>query len=286
MLDNQTMILLDGKFLSQKIFDDLSNKIQTLQTTSVPSLAVCLIGDNPASFVYVRNKIKACQKVGIKSIKKHFPASISKEDLKKEIEKLNQDSQVQALLIQLPLPQKFSEEEVLSWVDPKKDVDGLTLQNKALLWSGKAVVIPCTPKGILSLLSYYKIPIKGQKAVVVGRSQIVGLPLFQQLVSKNATVTLCHSHTKGLSDICNQADLVFACAGQRHLLSKKDFKKGAVVVDVGIHRGENKKLYGDVNPEGLETHLSALSPVPGGVGPMTIASLLENTILLTKKNHA
>ena len=279
------MIRLDGKLLSLKIFDELSKETQSLKKTVTPCLAVCLVGDDPASSVYVRNKIKACEKVGFLSLEKHFPATVSKEELKKEIEKLNQDPQVQALLIQLPLPQKFSEEEVLSWVDPKKDVDGLTLQNKALLWSGKAVIIPCTPKGILSLLSYYKIPIKGQKAVVVGRSQIVGLPLFQQLVSKNATVTLCHSHTKGLSEICKQADLVFACAGRRHLLSKKDFKKGAVVVDVGIHRGENKKLYGDINPEGLETHLSALSPVPGGVGPMTIASLLENTLLLAKKNH-
>ena len=278
------MIRLDGKLLSEKIFDDLSNEIQSLKKTFTPCLAVCLVGDDPASFVYVRNKIKACERAGISSVKKHFPAGISKEELKKELEKLNQDSLIHGILVQLPLPQQLSPAEVLSWIDPKKDVDGLTLQNKALLWSGKAEIIPCTPKGILSLLNYYKIPLQGQKAVVIGRSQIVGLPLFAQLLSKNATVTLCHSQTQNLSDICKQADLVFACAGKKHLLSKKDFKKDAVVVDVGIHR-EDKKLYGDVNPEGLENHLSALTPVPGGVGPMTIASLLENTLLLAKKNN-
>ena len=225
------------------------------------------------------------QRVGISSLKKHFPASISKQDLKTEIEKLNQDDRVHGILIQLPLPSNWSEEEVLTWLDPTKDVDGLTLENKALLWSGKAAIIPCTPQGILSLLDYYKIPVRSQKAVVIGRSDIVGLPLFHQLLSRDATVTLCHSQTKNLSDICSTADLIFACAGKKHLLSKKDFKKGAVVVDIGIHR-ENKKLFGDVNPEGLEDHLFAMSPVPGGVGPMTIASLLENTLILAKKQYS
>lgn len=279
------MIRLDGNLLSQKIFSSILKETQAFKKDFVPRLAVCLVGEDPASSIYVKNKIKACEKAGIQSLKKHFPAGISKQKLKQEIERLNQDSNLHAILIQLPLPQGLPAEEVLSWLDPKKDVDGLTLQNKALLWTGRADIIPCTPKGIISLLNHYKIPIKGQKAAVIGRSQIVGLPLFQQLISKNATVTLCHSHTKELSEICRQADLVFACTGKKRFLSKKDLKKGATVIDVGIHR-EGGKIYGDVNPEGLEDHLSALSPVPGGVGPMTIASLLENTLLLAKKNHS
>ena len=278
------MILLDGKFLSQKIFQNLYSETQKFKKDLIPSLAVCLAGDNSASRIYVENKIKACKKAGLKSVPRYFPSDCSKQDLKEEILKLNADPDIHGILVQLPLPQKFSEQELLSWIDPKKDVDGLTLENKALLWSGRPRVTPCTPKGIISLLKYYKIPIKSQHAVVVGRSQIVGLPLFQQLVFHDATAVLCHSHTKDLSAVCQRADLVFVCAGKKHLLSQKDFKKGAVVVDVGIHRVD-KKLYGDVNPLGLEGHLSALTPVPGGVGPMTIASLLENTVHLAKKQH-
>jgi len=233
------MQILDGRMVAQKIKTSLQNKIFDFLEESgkkKPCLAIILVGDNPASSVYVKNKIKACEKVGISSLKKHFPASITKKELKEQIEKLNQDNKVHGVLIQLPLPFGFLEEELLSWLDPKKDVDGLSLENKALLWAGKSPIIPCTPKGILSLLDHYKIPIKAKQSVVIGRSQIVGLPLFHQLLSRNATVTLCHSHTKGLSDICKRADLVFACVGRKHLLSKKDFKKGAVVIDVGIHR--------------------------------------------------
>ena len=230
------MILLDGKLLSQKIFQNLYSETQRFKKDFIPSLAVCLAGDNSASRIYVENKIKACKKAGLKSVPRYFPSDCSKQDLKEEILKLNADPDIHGILVQLPLPQKFSEQELLSWIDPKKDVDGLTLENKALLWSGRPRVIPCTPKGIISLLKYYKIPIKSRHAVVVGRSQIVGLPLFQQLVFHDATAVLCHSHTKNLSVVCQKADLVFVCAGKRHLLSQKDFKKGAVVVDVGIHR--------------------------------------------------
>ena len=163
-------------------------------------------------------------------------------------------------------------------------MDALTLENKALLWQGEPRVVPCTPKGIISLLKYYEISIKGKAVVVVGRSQIVGLPLFQQFLSHQATVTVCHSHTKNLPEICRSADIVVACAGVKGLLSKKDFKKGSVVVDVGIHR-VGKKLCVMLTQKGLESHLSALSPVPGGVGPMTIASLLENCLQLAKLNY-
>ena len=280
------MKILDGKLLSEKIFKDIFNEVQGLKKNYnfVPGLAVCLVGHNPASEIYVKNKIKACEKAGFYSVLKKFPSHISKENLKKEILLLNEDNSIHGLLVQLPLPKGFYESEVLSWLSPQKDVDALTLENKALLWQGLPRVIPCTPKGIISLLKYYDISIKGKTAVVVGRSQIVGLPMFQQLLSHQATVTVCHSHTKNLTEVCRLADIVVVCAGVKSLLSKKDFKKGAVVVDVGIHR-RGKKLYGDVDQEGLKGHLSALSPVPGGVGPMTIASLLENCLHIAKLDH-
>ena len=277
------MKILNGKVLSENIFQNIFVEVQKLEKNHgvKPGLAVCLVGDDPASAIYVKNKIKACERVGFYSVLKKFPKNISKEELKKEILALNIDNKIHGILVQLPLPEFFLEKEIFSWLDPKKDVDALTLENKALLWQGTPRVIPCTPKGIISLLKHYDISIIGKRAVVVGRSQIVGLPMSQQLLSQNATVTVCHSQTKNLSEICRLADIVIACAGVKGLLSKKDFKKGAVVVDVGIHRADNK-LYGDVNTEALEDHLLALSPVPGGVGPMTIASLLENGLLLAK----
>ena len=280
------MKILDGKVLSEKIFKGIFDEVQALKKNCglVPGLAVCLVGDNPASEVYVRNKMKACEKVGFYSVLKKFPKDISKENLKEEILALNADKNIHGILAQLPLPKGLCVREVLSWIDPKKDVDALTLENKALLWQGNPRVIPCTPKGIISLLKHYGISIAGKTAVVVGRSQIVGLPLFQRFLAHQATVTVCHSQTKNLSEICRLGDIVVACAGVKALLSKKDFKKDAVVVDVGIHRVD-KKLYGDVDTTGLANHLSALSPVPGGVGPMTIASLLENCLHLAKRNH-
>ena len=273
------MQILDGKLLSEKIFQRLSEKLKT--GDFVPGLAICLVGEDPASQVYVKHKIKACDRVGFYSVLKKYPANITLSQIKTEIKALNQDPKIHGILVQLPLPSTFSEKEILSFVNPKKDVDALTLENKALLWAGSPRLIPCTPKGIMSLLKAYQISIKGQKAVVVGRSQIVGLPMFQQLLSHQATVTVCHSQTQNLSLICQSADIVVVCAGQKYLLSKKDFKKGAVVVDVGIHKTK-QGLCGDVHPEGLKEHLSALTPVPGGVGPMTIASLLENGFQLAQ----
>ena len=277
------MKILNGKTLSEKILQGIFDEVQSLKKNHklTPGLAVCLVGNNPASEIYVRNKIKSCEKAGFFSLLKKFPENISKEDLKKEICILNEDKNIHGILVQLPLPKKFYKNEVLSWLSAEKDVDALTLENKALLWQGTPRVVPCTPKGIMTLLKHYEISVKSKKAVVVGRSQIVGLPMFQQLLSHQATVTVCHSQTKNLSEICRSADIVVVCAGIRGLLSKKDFKKGSVVIDVGIHRVDNK-LYGDVNTEDLQDHLSALSPVPGGVGPMTIVSLLENGLILAK----
>ena len=277
------MQTLDGKLLSQRIIQKISIEVQEFKKvySFVPGLAVVLIGDNPASELYVKHKIKACRQAGFHSIFKKDPSSILKTNLKNQIDELNSQKDIHGILVQLPIPPALNEREILSWIDPKKDVDGLTLENKALLWSGCPRVIPCTPQGVMTLLKHYEIPIKGKQAVVVGRSQIVGLPMFQQLLSHQATVTICHSQTNNLSQICRQADIVVVCAGQMGLLGKEDFKKGAVVVDVGIHR-EGKKLFGDVRSENLENYLSAFTPVPGGVGPMTIAMLLENCFRLAK----
>ena len=259
------MKILDGKFLSCEIFKELALKVQNFKEEGVPGLAVCLIGDNPASQVYVRNKIKACETVGFYSLLKKYPAVASPKELKQEITALNKNPKIHGILVQLPLPSQLCEKEVLSWIDPKKDVDALTLENQALLWSGKPRIVPCTPKGIISLLKYYEIPISSRQAVVVGRSQIVGLPVFQQLLSHNATVTICHSHTKHLSSICQTGDIVVVCAGKRHFFSQKDFKKGAVVVDVGIHKKDNK-LYGGCESRRLGVSSFCLNTCSGGGG--------------------
>ncbi len=281
------MIYLDGKLLSHSLIENLKSRVLNFQKkySTVPGLAVVLVGDDSASRVYVRQKLKQCSNVGFHSVLKEFPSDVRAHDLKKQIKEFNEDPKFHGILVQLPLPSSLKEEEVLSWLDPKKDVDGLTLENKALLWSNRPRVIPCTPLGIIRLLKHYKISIEGQKALVVGRSQIVGLPMAQQLLFHQATVTICHSKTKNLKQECSQADIVIACAGKKALLNKDYFKKDAVVVDVGIHRVvKNSKTYlvGDVQPDGLENHLKALSPVPGGVGPMTIAMLLENTLHLSE----
>ena len=281
------MIYLDGKSLSQSLLDDLKSRVQAFKKkhSFVPGLAVFLVGEDLASEIYVKQKIKQCSFVGFHSLLKKFPKDIKAADLKKEIEKLNQDARFHGILIQLPLPSPLKESLVLSWLDPRKDVDGLTLENKALLWSGQKRVVPCTPLGIIKLLKHYQIPLEGQKVVVIGRSQIVGLPMVQQLLSHQATVTICHSKTQNLKQECLLADIVISCAGKKSLLNKDFFKKGAVVVDVGIHREikDGKTfLKGDVNAEGLKGHLKALSPVPKGVGPMTIVMLLENTFQLAE----
>lgn len=277
------MTLLDGKTLKEKILQRIAKEVQVFKKkhSLVPGLALIRVGDDLPSKIYVNNKIKACQQLNFHSLLKEFPAEITKEDLKQEIEKINSQKNIHALLVQLPLPSSFNTKELFSWIDPKKDVDALTIENQGLLWSGSPRIVPCTPQGIIALLKHYKIPIQGKRAVVVGRSQIVGLPLAQQFLSHQATVTIGHSQTQNLSEICRTGDIVAVCAGKKSLLGKEDFKKGAVVVDVGIHREKNK-LFGDVRREGLEGQVSALTPVPGGVGPMTIAMLMENCLKLAK----
>ena len=276
------MQILDGRALAQNIKDDLKKRIQSFCEThkSPPGLAIALIGKNPASQVYVRQKMKAAKEVGIQAQQLELPESISPQKLKKIILGLSTDSQTQAILVQLPLPPSLRKEEVISWIHPEKDPDCLTIENQGLAWSEQARVFSCTPLGIMKLLQHYNIPIKSKQAVIVGRSQIVGKPMAQMLLQAHATVTICNSHTIDMSSITQRADIVIAAAGKQDLLGKKDLKKGAVVIDVGIHRIQQNGrtlLKGDVRAEELKDWVSFLSPVPGGVGPMTVAMLLENT---------
>ena len=280
------MTLLDGRSLAQKIKNNLKEQIQQFYKTHKfrPGLTIVLIGENPSSQIYVRQKIKASQEVGIISQLIQLPENISSQDLKSKIRNLNTDPKTQAILVQLPLPPSLKEREVFSWIPPEKDPDCLTVENQGLAWTGQARVFPCTPLGIMKLLNQYNIPLKGKQAVVVGRSQIVGQPMAKMLLQAHATVTICHSHTTNISSITQRADVIVVATGKRGLLGKQDFKQGAVVVDVGIHKVQEKGrfvLKGDIRSEELKNWLSFLTPVPGGVGPMTVAMLLENTYHLT-----
>ena len=282
------MQLLDGKAVAaqkrQEIAENIEKFIQSQRRA--PGLAVVLVGEDPASSVYVRNKIKACKQVGVLSFEHRLPEQTSPEELETLITRLNQDGQVDGILVQLPLPKRLNEHAVLSWIDPQKDPDGLTTENLGLMLSGRARIYSCTPNGVMEIFKYYDISVEGKSAVVVGRSNIVGKPMALLLQNANATVTVCHSRTPDISLHTRQADLVIVAAGKKALLGKKDFKQGAVVVDVGMHRevvDGKTKLCGDVRFEELDGWVSAATPVPGGVGPMTITMLLHNTLQLAKQ---
>lgn len=276
------MLILDGRTLANELKVDLKKRISQFTDTTgvIPCLAVVLVGNNPASKVYVANKIKECEAVGMRSLERVLPQEVSQDDLLKVVRELNQDSAVHGILVQLPLPEHLNSQEVINAIAPLKDADGLTPENMGLLLGGNKRVAPCTPQGVIQLLKRFQIPIKGQRAVVVGRSQIVGKPMALLLMEENATVTLCHSHTKDLDQHLQQADIVVAALGKPEFLSTSQFKEGSVVVDVGIHRRGDGKLCGDVRQDGAAKKLKALSPVPGGVGPMTISMLLANTLKL------
>ncbi|MGZ3742588.1 MAG: bifunctional methylenetetrahydrofolate dehydrogenase/methenyltetrahydrofolate cyclohydrolase FolD [Pseudobdellovibrionaceae bacterium] len=278
------MILLDGKKVSAARREALKPRIELFKKAvgRAPHLAVILVGEDPASQVYVRNKHRSCQNIGMESSVHIVPANITQDTLHQWIEKLNLDDKVDGILVQMPLPKHLSMEPVLRNIMLEKDADGLTYANAGYLMAGKPFVKPCTPMGIMSILEYYNIKVEGMDAVVVGRSQIVGKPMAMLLNEANATVTLCHSKTRNLREHTTRADLVVVAAGQKHLLGKEDFKKGAVVVDVGMHGTGGGELCGDVRFEELKDFVSALTPVPGGVGPMTITSLLENTVFLAE----
>ena len=282
------MLQLQGKEVSLKIRALLQTRVEALKSTSgrAPRLDVILVGADKASQVYVKNKHIACEKIGMESHIHNLAAEVSEAKLLKLIQSLNANSKVDGILVQMPLPAQISSQKVLDMISPMKDADGLTPLSTGLLWSGQPGVRSCTPQGVIHILEHYKIPIAGQHAVVIGRSQIVGKPMAGLLLEKDATVSICHSRTKNLEQITCQGDIVVVAAGKPRFLGKSAFKKGAVVIDVGIHgTGTGRdNICGDVKIEELVDWASAVTPVPGGVGPMTITCLLENTILLAERS--
>ncbi len=276
-------IILDGKALRDKILQDLKVKIDSYEVK--PSLAVILVGNNPASQIYVNNKHKIAQKIGIKSEIINYPTDITEETLLNKIDELNNNPDIDAILVQLPLPEHISKDKVINSISADKDVDGFTPYNFGKLFSGEIpTVYPCTPKGILLMLDEYNIELDGKHAVVVGRSSIVGRPLSQMLLNRNATVTVCHSHTKNLSQITKTADILISAVG-KNIIKGEMLKSDCVVIDVGIFKDEYGKTRGDVDFETSSKIAAYISPVPGGVGPMTIASLMLNTVELFKKHR-
>ena len=281
----QTAQILDGKALAQKIRTQLQVRVQNLQVQigRPPGLAVLMVGDNPASAVYVRNKEKACSKVGITSFGKHFPADTSAAELEQAIAELNQDDRVDGILVQLPLPNHLDSVALLHQIDPIKDADGLHPVNLGKLVRAEVGLRSCTPAGVMELLQEYQIPLSGKQAVVVGRSILVGKPLALMLLEQNATVTIAHSRTQDLTAVCRDADILVAAVGKPELITAEMVKPNAVVIDVGINRIEdsqgNSRLVGDVAFESVAAVASYITPVPGGIGPMTVAMLLKNTVL-------
>lgn len=274
--------ILDGKKLRDKIIENLKAKVDTFEEK--PTLVVILVGENPASKIYVNNKKKMAEKIGIHSEVINYPANITETELLDKIEELNNNKKVTAILVQLPLPKHISKDNVMNKIIPSKDVDGFTPYNFGKLFSGETpTVYPCTPKGILLLLDEYNIEIEGKHVVIVGRSNIVGKPLSQMMLNKNATVTICHSHTKNLSQITKTADILVSAVG-KNIIEGEMLKTDCVIVDVGIFKDENGKTRGDVDFGSASKIASFISPVPGGVGPMTIASLMLNTVELFEKN--
>lgn len=271
--------LIDGKALSQKMQAELGRKVERLkeQHGIIPGLAVILVGDNPASQVYVRNKERSALEAGFKSETLRLSESISQEELIDIIHQYNEDKSIHGILVQLPLPQHINDKKIILAIDPKKDVDGFHPMNTGHLWSGRPMMVPCTPAGIMEMFREYHVDLEGKHAVIIGRSNIVGKPIAQLLLDKNATVTLTHSRTRNLSEVTKEADILIVAIGQGHFVTKDFVKEGAVVIDVGMNRDENGKLIGDVVFEQVAEVASMITPVPGGVGPMTITMLLEQT---------
>jgi len=274
--------ILDGKKLRDKILSELKLKVDKFETK--PELAVILAGENPASKIYVNNKKKTADKLGIKSQILQYPDNVSETELLNKIDELNNDRDITAILVQLPLPAHISKENIINAIAPAKDVDGFTPYNFGKLFSGEVpAVYPCTPKGIMLLLKEYNINVEGRHVVIVGRSNIVGRPLSQLMLNANATVTVCHSRTANLPQIIKTADIVVSAAG-KNIIKGEMLKPDCVVVDVGIFKDENGKTRGDVDFESASKIASYISPVPGGVGPMTITSLMLNTVELFEKS--
>lgn len=279
-----TAQLISGKELSQRKKDEMKKAVDALKEKDVtPGLAVIIVGTDPASQTYVRGKQKACQEVGIHSVLIEMPEETSEEELLAKIRELNVDDTIDGILVQLPLPAQINEQAVIDTISPEKDVDGFHPINIGRMMTGQEAFLPCTPHGILEMVKSEQIEIEGKHVVVVGRSNIVGKPVGQLFLNENATVTYCHSRTRNLKEITTQADILIAAVGKAHLINGEHIKDGATVIDVGIHRLENGKLTGDVNFEEVKEKAAYITPVPGGVGPMTITMLLHNTILSAKR---
>lgn len=272
--------IIDGKKISQEIKEELKQKVAAYkeQGTEI-ALAVIQVGQDPASTVYVGNKKKACEYIGIKSVAYELPEETTEEELLEIIGRLNQDDSIYGILVQLPVPKHMNEDHIIQAIDPKKDVDGFHPQSVGALSIGQPGFVSCTPAGIIQLLKRSGISINGRECVVIGRSNIVGKPMALLLLRENGTVTVCHSKTENLREVTKRADILVAAVGKPKMIDASYVKEGAVVIDVGIHRNENHKLCGDVDFESVEPVASAITPVPGGVGPMTIAMLMHNCVL-------
>ena len=271
--------VIDGKKISQEIKDELKEKAAAMAKEGKKvALAVIQVGNDPASSVYVRNKKKACEYIGIESLSYELPEETTEEELVALIEKLNADTKVNGILVQLPLPEQINEEKIIQTISPDKDVDGFHMQNVGALCTGGKGYVSCTPLGIITLLKRSGIEIAGKRCVVMGRSNIVGKPMAMLLLRENGTVTICHSKTQDMKEITRQADILVVAIGKPKFVDEIYVKEGAVVIDVGIHRNAENKLCGDVDFDKVAPHTSAITPVPGGVGPMTIAMLMNNCV--------
>ncbi len=276
--------IIDGKKLAQQIQENITNEVKKrVAAGKQPGLAVVLVGDNQASRTYVRNKQRRTEESGMKSVLVELPETISEEALLSEVAKLNADQSIHGILVQLPLPKHISEEKVIDAIHPEKDVDGFHPINVGNLYIGKETFVPCTPAGIIELIKSTGETIEGKTAVVIGRSNIVGKPVAQLLLQENATVTIAHSRTQNLPEVARKADILVVATGLAKFVTKDYVKEGAIVIDVGMDRDENNKLCGDVDFEDVKETAGFLTPVPGGVGPMTITMLLANTLKAAKR---
>lgn len=275
------MKIIDGKALAAEIRADLKEKIEKCERK--PGLAVVIVGDDPASRIYVRNKIKACGELGIRSYSYELPVSSSQQEVEELLDKLARDEEVDGILLQLPLPKHLDADAATAHIPFEKDVDGFSSKNLGLLMQNKQRISACTPSGVMKLLKKEGIELSGKHAVIIGRSETVGKPMAMLLLNANATVTVCHSKTKNLVEVCKTADILVACVGKAGFVTEDMVKDGAVVVDIGINRDANGKLCGDVDFERVKNKVSYITPVPGGVGPMTITMLMYNTYLIANK---
>jgi methylenetetrahydrofolate dehydrogenase (NADP+)/methenyltetrahydrofolate cyclohydrolase len=267
--------IIDGKAVAAEVRERVRAEVADMDMK--PGLATILVGDDPASHVYVRNKRKACEEVGIRSIHHELEASVPEDELADLIKRLGEDNAVSGILLQLPVPGHIDSDAMIELIDPRKDVDGLTTTNAGLLVQGRAGLVSCTPAGVIELLEHEDVELRGAEAVIIGRSQLVGRPLASLLLARDATVTMCHSRTRDLADVCSRADVLVAAVGRPALVTAEMVREGAVVIDVGINRTDDG-LVGDVDFHAVAEKAAAITPVPGGVGPMTIAMLLVNTV--------